>query len=97
MAADGEWKLSMTTPMGTQTPTLTLASNGGTLTGTMEGAQGTVEIEDGKVDGDNVSWVITAAQMAMKINFSGTISGDAISGTAEIGGMGSAQFEGTRA
>ncbi len=96
MAADGIWKLSMTTPMGTQTPTLTLVSSGSALTGTMEGAQGTVDIEDGAVDGDNVTWAITAAQMGMKIVFKGAINGDAISGSADIGTFGSATFEGTR-
>ncbi|MBI5283940.1 MAG: hypothetical protein HY874_02510 [Chloroflexi bacterium] len=97
MAADGTWKLTMTTPMGTQTPTLTLTSAGESLTGTMEGAQGAAEIEDGRVDGNNVSWVITAAQMAMKINFSGVVDGDRISGKAEIGSFGEAAFEGVRA
>jgi hypothetical protein len=96
MSVDGTWKLSMTTPMGTQTPTLILASNGSALSGTMEGAQGTVEIEDASVDGNSVSWTITAAQMAMKVNFSGTVDGDKISGKAVIGGMGEATFEGVR-
>jgi hypothetical protein len=96
MSADGTWKLTLTTPMGTQTPTLTLKSDGQALTGTMEGAQGTVEIEDGRVDGNNVSWSITAAQMAMKIAFSGAIDGDRISGKAELGTFGEAPFEGER-
>lgn len=97
MPVDGTWKLTMTTPMGTQTPTLTLASDGGNVTGTMEGAQGTVAIEEGRVDGNSISWVITAAQMAMKINFSGTIDGDRMSGKAELGTFGEAAFDGVRA
>ena len=97
MAADGTWKLTMTTPMGTQTPTLTLKSDGAALTGTMEGAQGTVAIEDGRVDANNVSWSITAAQMAMKINFAATLDGDRLSGKAELGTFGEAAFEGVRA
>lgn len=97
MPVDGTWKLTMTTPMGTQTPTLTLASDGGNVTGTMEGAQGTVAIEDGRVDGNSISWAITAAQMAMKINFSGTIDGDRMSGKAELGTFGEAAFDGVRA
>jgi len=44
-----------------------------------------------------VSWVITAAQMAMKVNFSGVVDGDRISGKAEIGSFGEAAFEGVRA
>lgn len=96
MAVDGTWKLTMTTPMGVQEPTLTLASNGGTLTGSLAGPMGTAEIEDGKVDGNNVSWTITPAQMPMKINFSGTVDGDKISGKAEVPAMGESPFEGVR-
>jgi hypothetical protein len=97
MAVDGTWNLSLTTPMGTQTPTLTLTSAGESLTGTMDGAQGKADIEDGRVDGNRLSWAITAAQLGMKINFSATVDGDRMSGKAELGAFGEATFEGTRA
>jgi len=96
MSADGTWKLTMTTPMGTQTPILVLKEEGTALAGTMEGPQGTVPIEEGKVDGNSVSWAITAAQMAMKISFSATIDGAKIAGKAQLGTFGEATFEGVR-
>ena len=39
MAADGNWNLTMSTPMGERNATLNLTSSGGTLTGT-QGAEG---------------------------------------------------------
>ncbi len=96
MSADGTWNVTMNTPMGAQSATLTLKSNGDALEGTMTGDQGTTEIEDGKVDGNALSWGITAPQMGMKIEFTGTVDGDKISGEAEIGTFGKATFEGTR-
>ena len=40
MGADGTWNMTMKTPMGEQAGTLTLSTDGGTLTGTMGGPQG---------------------------------------------------------
>ena len=96
MSVDGTWKITVTSPMGASPATLTLTSAGDSLTGSMDGAQGVAQIEDGRVDGNKVSWVITAAQMGLKINFSGTVDGDRISGKAELGAFGEATFDGTR-
>ena len=97
MAVDGTWNITVNSPMGAQASTLTLASSGDTLTGKMEGPQGTVDLENGKVSGNDVSWDITAAQLAMTINFKGTVDGDSIKGSASLGAFGEAPFEGTRA
>jgi hypothetical protein len=97
MSADGTWNVTMTTPMGAQAGTLTLKSNGGSLEGTVAGPQGTIDIEDGKADGDSLSWSINAVQMGMKIAFTAKVDGDKISGEAELGTFGKATFEGTRA
>jgi hypothetical protein len=87
----------MNTPMGAQAGTLTLKSNGGSLEGELNGAQGVAPIEDGKIDGNSLSWAVTAQQLAMKIMFTATVDGDKISGEAELGTFGKATFEGTRA
>ncbi len=97
MSADGSWNMTMNTPMGPQTGTLTLKTNGDVLEGIMGGAQGDAPLEDGKVDGDNLTWKITAAQMNMTIEFTATIDGDNITGEAELGSFGKATLEGTRA
>ncbi|MBH5388633.1 MULTISPECIES: hypothetical protein [Bradyrhizobium] len=98
MAVDGNWNLTMTTPMGEQQATLSLKAAGGTLTGTL-GAQGnTTEIFDGTASGDNVSWKASIDKpMPLTLEFTGTVSGDSISGEMGIGPMGSFPFTGARA
>ena len=56
---DGTWTRTVEGRGGTQTQTLTLKANGKQLTGTMEGGRGgAVNISDGTVDGNNVSFKV---------------------------------------
>ena len=95
MAVDGNWNLTMTTPMGERQATLSLKTAGGTLTGT-QGADGnTADIFDGTVNGDNVSWKVSITNpMPLTLEFTGTVSGDSINGEMGIGPMGSFPFTG---
>lgn len=96
--ADGVWNTVTNTPMGAQNATLTLATDGDTLTGNMVSPQGTIDIEDGVVDGDSLSWKANiTSPMAMTLEFSATVNGDEISGNVQLGVFGSATFSGTRA
>jgi len=98
MAVDGNWNLTMSTPMGERKATLSLKSSGGTLTGT-QGAEGnSTEIFDGTISGDDVTWNISITNpMPLTLNFTGKVSGDSMSGEVGIGPMGSFPFTGTRA
>lgn len=98
MAIDGKWNMTMKTPMGEQNGTLDLKADGGALTGEMSGATGTVQIEEGKVDGDNVSWnAKITTPMPMTLEFEGKVEGDSLSGTVKLGAFGNAPFSGARA
>ncbi|MYE14754.1 MAG: hypothetical protein F4X99_24450 [Gammaproteobacteria bacterium] len=97
-SADGVWNTTMNTPMGAQKATLTLATDGGSLTGSMSGPQGSIDLKDGAVDGDSLSWKADITQpMAMTLEFSATVSGDEIAGNVQLGAFGTASFSGTRA
>ena len=98
MAVDGNWNITMTTPMGERKATLTLTNSGGTLTGT-QGADGNSgEIFDGTTSGDDVAWKISITNpMPLTLAFTGKVSGDNMSGEMGIGMMGSFPFTGTRA
>src|SRR5512139_259476 len=98
MAVDGNWNVTLSTPMGDRKTTLSLKSSGGTLTGT-QGADGdSTEIFGGTVNGDDVAWKVSITNpMPLTLAFSGKVSGDSISGEAGIGPMGSFPFTGTRA
>ena len=54
MSIDGAWNLVIKSPMGDQKSTLTAKAVGSTLRGTMSGAGGQSELENGKVEGDQV-------------------------------------------
>ena len=98
MSVDGKWNMTMKTPMGEQSGTLDLKADGGVLTGEMSGATGTVQIEEGKVDGDSVSWnAKITTPMPMTLEFEGKVEGDALSGNVKLGAFGNAPFSGTRA
>ena len=98
MAIDGNWNITMSTPMGERKASLTLSSSGGTLTGTNSADGNSGDIFDGTVSGDNVAWKISITNpMPLTLAFSGKVSGDAIEGEMGIGPMGSFPFKGTRA
>jgi hypothetical protein len=98
MAVDGNWNLTMTTPMGERQATLSLKQAGGTLTGTQSAEGSTAEIFDGAVSGDAVNWKVSITNpMPLTLEFIGTVSGDSMSGDMGIGPMGSFPFTGTKA
>ena len=98
MAVDGNWNITMSTPMGDRQATLTLKNTGGTLTGS-QGAEGqSTDIFDGSANGDDVSWKVSITNpMPLTLAFTGKVAGDSISGEMGIGPMGSFPFRGTRA
>jgi len=98
MSADGTWNTTINSPMGAQNGTMTLATDGGALTGKLSGAQGDIDIEDGTVDGDSLTWKASmTSPMPMTLEFSATVNGDEISGDVKLGAFGNATFTGTRA
>lgn len=54
---DGKWVGELTTQNGTMQLTMTLKADGETLTGTIGTQMGDMQIKEGKVKGDELSWV----------------------------------------
>jgi hypothetical protein len=82
-AADvtGKWTAEVQGRQGAQTVTMNLKSDGGALTGSFQGARGgPVDISDGKVDGDKISFTITREFQGnqIKMLYEGTASGGEI-------------------
>ena len=76
-----------------------MAVDGNSLSGSISSDQGTYRLEGGKVTGDEFEWSmqVNAPQVGeLKVDVKGTVSGDEISGEAQLGGFGSATFKGTR-
>ncbi|MGO4711080.1 hypothetical protein [Bradyrhizobium sp. 2TAF24] len=98
MSVDGNWNITMSTPMGERQATLTLKSDGGTLTGNQSAEGNSAEIFDGAVNGNDVSWKLDITNpMPLTLAFSGKVDGDSIAGEMGIGPMGSFPFKGVRA
>lgn len=95
--AAGQWDIVTKTPMGDQSAKLTLQIDGDTITGTMAGAQGSVELKDGKVDNGELTWKATIPSPPITLEFKAKVEGDAISGDVKLGAFGNATFSGTRA
>ncbi len=97
MAADGKWEITINSPMGAVKATLDLKIDGTTLTGTQQAAQGSGPLENGKADGDTLSWSAKiSSPMPMTLDFTGTVAGDTLSGSVKAGSFGSFPFTGNR-
>jgi hypothetical protein len=89
-AADfnGKWTADVQGRNGTQTLTFDLHVDGSTVTGKITTPRGDVDISNGKVDGDNISFdqVLNMNGNSMTISYKGTASGDTINFTRQFGG-----------
>lgn len=97
MSVDGNWNITMSTPMGERKATLSLQSSGTALTGTQAAEAGSADLKEGKIEGDQISWSVSITNpMPLKLDFSGTVHGDAMEGQMRVGFMGSFPFTATR-
>lgn len=96
-AADptGTWTADVPGRQGnTMTTTFNLKASGSALTGTVATQRGEMQIENGKVDGDNISFDTTMkmGDNTFKLTYKGVVKGDTIDFTREReGGQGQAQ------
>ena len=73
----GKWKAEFTTPDGTpRVNTFTFKVDGNKLTGTVAGTQDETAIQDGKINGDEISFV--AERPFGRFTYKGKVSGDEI-------------------
>jgi len=97
MSADGNWKITINSPMGAQEVEAAITTSGDTFTGTTKGRMGEQTIE-GKVAGDTLTWSTSITQpMPMTLEFVATVAGDSMSGNVKLGAFGSAPLTGVRA
>ena len=95
---DGEWDCTLKTPMGPQVSVLTVKTDGaGGFTGTNSGAAGSLDVRDGKVEGDTLTWKMDVkVPMAMTLDATATIDGDTLTGSVKLGAFGKAAMSGSR-
>ena len=94
----GKWAFTVTTDAGTGTPTVTLKQQGDSLTGHYSSQLlGERELK-GSVKGNKVTFAFaTEAQgTTFTVTYTGTIDGSAMTGTVDLGGVGSGTFTAKR-
>jgi hypothetical protein len=85
----GTWTASFDTQVGVQHYTYTFKVEGNKLTGTAKSDNGTVQITEGTVNGDDVAFVenLEYQGMPLRIVYKGKVSGDEIKFTRVVADM----------
>ena len=98
MSAAGTYKTTVKSPMGDQSGTFTVVDNGdGTFSGNLAGGMGSMDIEDGKIDGDTLSWKMNmVVPMPMTLTCEATVNGDQLTGSVNAGAFGAMPLSGQR-
>src|SRR6202158_3974936 len=94
MAVDGNWNITMSTPMGDRKATLTLKNAGGTLTGTQSADGNSTDIFEGTASGDDVAWKVSITN-TMQATLTLKNAGGTLTGTQSADGNSTDIFEGT--
>ena len=87
---DGKWTGTITTPGGDFPAQFEFKADGTSLTGTTMGPDGTaVNIKEGKIDGDKISFTVSFdfGGMALDIAYKGVVSPAELKMTADVLGM----------
>jgi len=94
---NGVWDLSVETPNGTGTPTVTFKQDGETLTGTYKGRRGETPLT-GSIKGNDIKFSITVHPQGqdLVIEYTGTVDGDTMKGKAKFGEMAEGSFTGKK-
>jgi imidazolonepropionase-like amidohydrolase len=96
--AAGEWSLTVNSPQGETRARLSLRREGGQLLGTLNAPQGTYEIRDAQLTGNELRFSASIQLQSDTVNavFVATIEGNAMHGTVSIPPLGTFDFSGTR-
>jgi hypothetical protein len=94
---DGAYDCLTKSPMGDQKSVFTVKTDGDTFTGSNAGPMGSLDVVDGKVSGNTLTWTMNmTVPMPMKLEASATVDGDALTGAIVAGAFGSMAMSGTR-
>jgi len=95
---DGIWNISIQEPTGEKTGTLTLRTAADGFTGTLSDKGHTLEVRDGKIEGDNLTWSMKITKpIPLTLKVLAKVDGSSMSGAVTAGMLGSFPMKGTRA
>jgi len=94
---DGAYDCVTKSPMGDQKSVFTVKTDGDTFTGSNAGPMGTLEVLDGKVSGNTLTWKMDMkVPMPMTLEGTATIDGNTLTGSINAGAFGAMPMNGTR-
>ena len=97
MSVAGTYECVTKTPMGDQKSDVTINVDGDSFTGSNVGAMGSMELENGKVDGNKLTWSMKmTVPMPMTLEGEATVDGDTLTGSVKAGAFGTFPLNGTR-
>lgn len=93
----GTWELNVESPMGSRASDAIFTQSGEALGGKMVSSRGEVPLT-GTIDGDTVKFGINVnvQGQSLQIDYSGTVTGDTMSGTVVFGSFGDGKWTGKR-
>ena len=97
MSIAGTYECVTKTPMGDQKSEFTIVVDGDTFTGKNVGAMGSMDLENGKINGNTLTWSMKmTVPMPMTLEGEATVDGDTITGGVKAGAFGTFAMSGTR-
>ena len=94
---DGNYECITKSPMGDQKSIFTVKIDGNSFTGQNAGGMGSLDVENGKVDGNTLHWTMQMkVPMPMTLTGKATIDGDILTGTIDAGAFGTMGMSGKR-
>lgn len=99
MSVAGTYDTVVKSPMGDQKGTFTVVpgDDGNTFTGSMAGGMGSMDVKNGKINGDELTWAMDmTVPMPMTLNCKATVNGDQLTGTVNAGAFGDMALTGER-
>lgn len=99
MSVAGTYDTVVKSPMGDQKGTFTVVpgDDGNTFTGSMAGGMGSMDVKDGKINGNELTWAMDmTTPMPMTLNCKANVDGDQMNGTVNAGAFGDMALTGQR-
>ncbi len=92
---DGNYDCVTKSPMGDQKSVFSIKIDGDKFTGQNAGMMGALDVEDGKVDGNVLTWKMQMkVPMPMTLTGKAIIDGDMLTGSIDAGAFGSMGMSG---
>ena len=97
MTVDGNWRITINSPMGAQQAVLELTSEAATVTGTGRAMGNTMDVKDGVLEGSHLTFAMRVARpVPMRLRFDLQIDGDDMTGHVVAGPFGKQPINGQR-